>query len=166
MSLRRILSRLVEGREEKPRSLYVHRPLVNGDEFLDWAREQGFKKVTDPKDLHATVLYSKDPVLWSNWSPAQEPLQVIGGPRLVEPLGDEGAVVLQFTSSDLQARHKEFRSGGGSHDYPSYKTHVTITYDAEGLDTEEIEPYAGPLVFGPEEFAVIDSDWKPAETKT
>jgi hypothetical protein len=36
---------------------------------------------------------------------------------------------------------------------------VTITYDGKGMALDDIEPYRGELVFGPEIFEEIDDDW-------
>lgn len=157
---RRILAKLQEAKEK---SLYVCRHLVNTEEFLRWAREQGFSKTSSPEDLHVTILYSKKPVNWGSFTPDMKQLTVSGGSRSVIPLGDEGAVVLKFSSQALQDRHRVFREGGGHHGYSSYKPHVTITYEAGDLDPSSVKPYRGDLVFGPEKFAVINKEWKPNE---
>lgn len=146
------------------KSLYVNRPLANAEEFIEWAKSQGFEKITEPADLHVTVLYSKGEVDWAQFELETDKLTVKGGKRKVEPLGDEGAVVLKFDTQHLQDRHDHFVDGGATHDYDSYKPHVTITYDGQGVDLGTVEPYAGPLIFGPEEFEEIDGEWKPKES--
>ena len=173
MSLRGIIQRLTEARAplrevgevpQSPQTLYVARPLLNADEFMKWARGQGFSQVAEADSLHVTVLYSKTPVMWNVFKPDSMTLRVIGGARSVVPLGDEGAVVLKFASDALLRRHQEFRAGGGSHDYESYQAHVTVTYQAGDLDLSGVETYQGPLIFGPEVFEPIDVDWKPGES--
>lgn len=74
-------------------------------------------------------------------------------------LGDEGAVVLRFSSNSLRQRWQEFRDGGASWDYDEYLPHVTISYNAGHIDVTEIAPYEGVLIFGPERFAAVDDDW-------
>lgn len=76
------------------------------------------------------------------------------GKRAVERF-DGGAVVLRLDSPELQRRWRELRDAGASWDYPDYRPHVTITYDGDGVDLDAVEPYAGPLIFGPEEFAEV-----------
>jgi hypothetical protein len=50
---------------------------------------------------------------------------------------------------------------GGSHDWPEYAPHVTISYTApEGVDIDALTPFNGVLRFGPEEFSALDLDWK------
>ena len=69
------------------------------------------------------------------------------------------------TSPELSARHYELRDQGASSDYPDYNAHVTITYALpEGMDLSEVEPYDGPLHFGPEVFEVIGKGFDPALT--
>lgn len=152
-----------------PRPLYVHRKLLNADEFLTWAREQGFETTLDADDLHVTIAYSRRPVDWikadTDWIGPDDGTYTVapGGPRIVEPLGDKGAVVLLFASSHLSYRHERIiREGGGSHDYSEYQPHVTITYKAPpGLDLSAVEPFRGKLRFGPEIFEPLDDSWKP-----
>lgn len=152
-----------------PRSLYVHRKLKNGAEFLKWAKAQGFETTLDAGDLHVTVAYSKRPVDWmkagEDWQPGDDGGLTVkpGGARLVEKLGDKGAVVLLFGSNDLIYRHERImREAGASHDFPDYQPHVTITYQAPpGLDLATVEPFRGALEFGPEIFEEIDDEWRP-----
>jgi hypothetical protein len=112
------------------------------------------------------VLFSRTPVDWlkmgSPWDQDdQGRLKVApGGARVVEPLGDKGAVVLLFNSSSLSWRHEEMVRNGASHDYDEYQPHVTITYEGSDLDLSKVEPYRGELVFGPEIFAEVEEDWE------
>ncbi|MBZ0268053.1 hypothetical protein K8I85_07850, partial [bacterium] len=91
------------------------------------------------------------------------PLTVEGGLRDVHQFParttPNGALVLRFASYDLERRHRELRAAGASWDFPEYQPHVTITYSVPEADAGAIEPYRGPMVFGPEEFAGIDEGW-------
>src|SRR5690606_4632990 len=121
-----------------PRSLYVQRKLKNTSEFIAWARSQGFKSVTDADELHVTVLYSRAAVdgmkMGETWDQNEKGEITVqpGGARIVEPLGDKGAIVLLFNSSELSWRHRNMIELGASHDYDDYQPHVTITYNGEG----------------------------------
>lgn len=139
------------------RSLYVSRPLVNGDAIRSWAATQGFASTVD--DMHVTIAFSKQPVEWDKFSPQRNKLTIHGGERRIEALGDKGAVVLRFAARRLQQRWQEFCDGGASWDFPRYQAHVTVTYQGTNLDLANIEPYTGDLMFGPEKFAVVDEDW-------
>jgi len=155
-----------KARDAKPRTLYVHRPLLNAAEFTAWAKEQGFETVQD--NLHVTIAFSKRPVDWmavsSDWSFSGEDgtLNVPpGGARIVEPLGSAGAVVLLFASGNLAYRHGEIVRAGASWDFDEYQPHVTITWKApEGLNLKKVKPFPGPLKFGPEVFEEIVENWR------
>lgn len=148
---------------DDPRPLYVSRALLNTSEVMDWAKAQGFASTMPADEMHVTVMYSKRPVNWfkmGEWgSYAGELIVPPGGPRLVERLGTDGAVALIFQSGELQWRHREMVDAGASWDYPSFLPHVTLTYDAGDLDLAKVEAYQGRLVFGPERFEPIQSDW-------
>jgi phage-related protein (TIGR01555 family) len=150
-----------------PRSLYVHRKLLNAAEFIAWAKGQGFDTTTPADDLHVTITFSRTPVDWmkmgDNWSDNGKGGITVpaGGARIVEPLGDKGAVVLLFASSSLSWRHEEIIRNGASHDFDEYQPHVTITYQKpDGLDLSKVEPFRGKLEFGPEIFSEIVDDWE------
>ncbi|WP_336973485.1 phage portal protein family protein [Sphingobium aromaticiconvertens] len=151
---------------DDPRPLYVSRSLLNAGEVLDWMRSQGFTSTVPAEELHTTVAYSKRPVNWFAMgqfgSNTGECIVGPGGPRLVERLGDDGAVVLLFQSLDLQWRHREMRDAGASWDYPSYLPHITLTYDGGDIDLAKVQPYQGRLIFGPERFEAIETDWHEA----
>lgn len=149
-----------------PRPLYVQRKLLNGGDLIKWAESQGFETTLPADDMHVTVLYSRtavDPMkMGEGWSSDPDGGLVVkaGGPRAVERLG-ENAVVLLFASWSIVSRHNEMVEAGGSHDYPEYQPHVTLSYTVPvGVDLEAIKPYAGELRFGPEIFEPLDLDWK------
>lgn len=146
--------------------LYVYRSLKNSAELLKWARGAGLKNLEPASELHVTVLYSRQPVDWfalsDGWAYNSELMVSAGGARKVERLGEEGAIVLRFASDDLEYSHRRKIEAGASHDYAEYLPHVTIAYDPDGeLDLEGIEPYVGPLEFGPEMFEALDVDPLP-----
>jgi phage-related protein (TIGR01555 family) len=155
--------------DARPRTLYVSRKLVNAAEFLSWAKAQGFGETLEPDELHVTICYSRTPIDWlkveaEDWNQEKDGSITIpaGGPRIVEPLGDKGAVVLLFGSSRLSWRHEQLIRAGASHDWDDYQPHITITYAMrDGFDLSKVEPFRGKLVFGPEIFQELDLDWTP-----
>lgn len=162
---RELLQPVTEFAADDPRPLYVHRKLLNADKLVAWARKQGFRSVVDPADMHVTVAYSKRPVNWfsmgDDFGFYREPLRVMpGGPRVVDRLGDKGAVVLHFWDGYIANRHRTMREAGASWDFPSYLPHVTFTYDPGEVDLAKVEPFTGELQFGPEIFEPIVDDWQ------
>jgi phage-related protein (TIGR01555 family) len=145
-----------------PRTLYVRRDVVNASSIIAWAKAQGFETTLPAEELHVTIAYSRTPI---DWMKVREDFGAIdrkggmtisaGGPRIVEPLGDEGAVVLLFNSSWLAWRHITIKEVGASWDYPEYQPHITITYNKGSVDLSKVEPYRGEIILGPEIFEEV-----------
>lgn len=153
-----------QAKSAAPRTLYVSRKLLNAAEFTKWAKSQGFSDVQ--KDLHVTIAYSKTRVDWmifgeDFWQNQHGELLIPpGGPRVVEPIGDDGAVALKFESRALEWRFERFRELGASWDYSEYQPHITITWNAQDVDLTKVQPYQGELKFGPEIFEEINENWQ------
>jgi len=145
-----------------PRPLYVQRKVLNGDEILAWAKAQGFEKTVQADELHVTIAYSRQALDWmkvgNDWGGKQDGTLTVapGGARLVEPLGDEGAVVLLFNSSELSWRHVQIIEAGASWDFEEYQPHITITYEPRSIDLSRVDPYRGRIELGPEIFEDLD----------
>lgn len=157
VAMRKPLDIKKEWKASDPRSLYVCRRLLNAGAVREWAKEQGFSSALPAGDMHVTVAYSKEPVDWSMIDPQTDAIAVPAGARAMHRF-DGGATVLTLESADLTRRHQALRDAGASWDYPDYKPHVTITYDAGDVELDAIEPYRGPLIFGPEELAEVNED--------
>jgi phage-related protein (TIGR01555 family) len=152
--------------DARPRGLYVYRKVQNAQDIVNWAREQGFKTMLPKGELHVTVAYCRKPIDWTKireadgWgsNTTDGTLRIApGGMRLVDQLGDQGAIVLFFSSSSLCWRHQDIEySAGAEYDYPDYQPHITITYNgADAPALAEVEAYQGPIVLGPEVFEEI-----------
>lgn len=147
--------------DAQPRSLYVCRKVMNTGDLEAWARAQGITELRD--DLHVTVAYSRQAFDWikagnaNDWGTSGTDELVIpeGGPRAVEPLGGMSAV-LMFASSPLVWRHESIIRAGGSHDFPDYTPHISLT--KAPIDLTKVEPYRGRIVLGPELFEEIRED--------
>jgi phage-related protein (TIGR01555 family) len=151
-----------------PRTLYVYRKVLNGKALVAWAKRQGFKSTLKASDMHVTIAFSRKPVDWlkagNTWSGDEDGKLVIkpGGPRIIEPLGPKGAVVLHFASNDLVWRHEDIRrSAGASWDWDDYQPHITITYQgAEDVDFSQVKPFTGKIELGPEVFEEVVENWE------
>lgn len=150
-----------------PTPLYVYRPVLNGADLVKWAKDQGFSTTLPADDMHVTIAHSSNPVDWMaagesySCDPKGELKLAPGGPRQLANLGPLGqAAVLLFASNELNWRHEWLEEIGCSWDWPEYQPHITISFDAEGLDLSALQPYQGPIVFGPEVFEPINENWK------
>lgn len=145
-----------------PKTLYVHRKVLNADEIIAWAKEQGFKTTLPADDLHVTVAFSRKAVDWmkmgESWSSEVE--VGAGGARMLERFGD--ARVLLFNSSELSWRHEEMKRSGATWDHPEYQPHITISYTEDAPDLADVEPYQGKISLGPEIFQEVKADWAEA----
>lgn len=150
--------------KSQPRTLYIRRDVLNTKEIISWAKKQGFKTTLPAEDLHVTVCFSRAKVDWMKmqeaWGNENGGVDVKpGGPRVVEPLGDKGAVVLLFASNELIWRHESLKRGGASSDYDTYQPHITITYEPGEVDLDKVESYQGAIKLGPEIFEEVNDDW-------
>lgn len=142
------------------KTLYIKRPIANAATIIAWAKAQGFPTTLLPAEMHCTLVYSKALVDWAKVPRADDALVIpaMFGIRSVHPLGDEGAIVLQFESTELSARWRDLGAAGCRSNYPNFTPHVTLTYDPGQVDITAIQPYQGRIEFGPEVWAEIKSD--------
>lgn len=141
--------------------IYVYREVKNRAAILKWARENKLKGIAD--DLHVTLAYSKEPVIWDRVISA-EASSADGGfiipadhTRWLEMLGDDSsALALCFKNLTLMDRHQELKFLGTSHSYPSYKPHITLsTKSGKKLNLSRMKPFTGAIVLGPEKYKEI-----------
>jgi len=140
------------------KTLYVNRPVLNGDEIRKWALEQGFSKTLEPREMHVTIAFSKKELNWGSLVSNNKKLTVNGGERELKPLGNEGAIVLKFESDVLHNEWKYFIDNGASWDWPEYQAHITITYSGHP-NIKSVIPYQGPIVLGGQEFKEVNLNW-------
>lgn len=146
------------------KTLYVSRTLLNTDPFIAWAKSQGFATTLPPGELHVTIAYAKTPMLWPE--PIADTLTISSKEgRKVTPLGDGGAVVLKFKSSQLVARWDYLRSIGASWNHDQYQPHVSISWDAADVNLDDVAVYNGELIFGPEIFQEVKENWADSVTE-
>lgn len=152
---------------EKSRSktMYISRTVENAAEIIAWAKEQGFKTTIPEKEMHVTIAFSKKPVNWDDIPLKDGQLRIETSGRYVSPLGPNGAIVLGFKSEKLQNRWSDILNAGASWDFPEFNPHITITFDASGVDTAMVKPYLGPIVLGAEVRTQVELDWMEGVTE-
>lgn len=151
-----------EGRDSEftkadmPRTLFIKRSVVNADDVIRWAKDQGFKTAITAEDMHVTVAFSNRPLDWFSIPDTLREVRVpAGGVRFVEQLGPKGAVVLRFKSDALTRRHEQILEHGASWDFDSFRPHLTITLKPGKVDLEKVDPFQGELILGIEKFEEV-----------
>lgn len=146
---------------QKPKSLYVSRNVLNAADIIAWAKTQRFVSTLQPHDMHVTVAYSVNRVDWRKTTPLTDNVTAVGGTRELRAFGKRKNVfVLVFDSPELSDRWQQFRDIGCSWDYDGYYPHITISYKTSTLDIDDIMPYRGKLILGPEIFKPISNSWQ------
>lgn len=148
------------------KTLYVSRPVANTGDIIAWAKKQGFKDIVSPENMHVTLAYSSAPVDWALISENPAQMEVKGGKRSVEPLGDKGAVVLKFESIPLLKRWRQIRHAGASWDFDGFMPHISITYNGDGMDVSKVIPYDGVIYLRGEDMKALDEDWVDKNEKS
>lgn len=154
---RRILAKASELKlvlKAATQGLYVSRRLTpeSAADLVEWAKSQGFLNIEPADEMHVTIVHSRT---WPALAPDGDLLLVSPSShddRKVLPLGPKGAVVLRFESPGLEARWQQAIDAGATWDFDGYLPHVTIAYSGSPVDFDDIAPFTGDLVFGPEEF--------------
>jgi hypothetical protein len=81
----------------------------------------------EPKDFHTTILYSRKnidvPVVEGSFASIGYYVDTW------ETKSGESVVVLKLRSERLTQRHEDLISIGGTHDYPDYSPHITLSYN-------------------------------------
>lgn len=84
-----------------------------------------------PHDLHVTVIYSKIECPELGQTPVGLPVIATGKGFSIFPNSDGGrCLVLELESCEIQKLHLRLKKEhGASHDFESYKPHITLSYD-------------------------------------
>jgi hypothetical protein len=138
-----------EMKAEADTGLYVSRPLTpeSAAALLEWARTQGFAKHMPAGELHVTLVSSE---VSAELEPHAHEVRIEGGDRSVTAIGHGGAIALRFESEELRARWQELLDAGAVSDFEDYLPHVTITWGNDPVEMDNVTPFLGDLVFGPE----------------
>lgn len=99
--------------------------LETSKNVVNWMTSKGIVSQTPQLELHVTTTFSTDDVVLQ---PAQKPIRISQKSYSIAVY--EVALVLEFQSTELQKVHDNARASGASYSYPSYKPHMTLSYDA------------------------------------
>lgn len=130
--------------------------------LVGWCAFNGVPNAVPPEDLHATIIYSRQPV--RGYQPSDAAVTVDAASFRLGIL-DGKLLVLHFASPDLEARHAAARALGATWDFPSYQPHITLSTDIGSFDWVTLKPPQFPISLGDEKVEPLDVQWTPAVTK-
>lgn len=140
---------------------YVSVKVKNNEELYNWFKEQNVDMVP-MEELHCTISYSRKEF---QHIPNTEEVTITPAQLIkIEPLGDEGAVVLKFNSDEMQDRFQKCMSEGAMYDYDTYIPHITITYNGKDLDLSKIKLPNFDIILTGETVEPLDLNWKDKVT--
>jgi hypothetical protein len=120
--------------------------------------DAGIENPVPPDDLYITTVYSRTPVPLYQLDDKPRELTEPLDPRSYELglLGEDGALVL-FVESRMAIASHEYAAGlGASWDHPSYRPHVTLSYQPGTTVPPEPPPFA--IEVGNEYAEALDLD--------
>jgi hypothetical protein len=91
----------------------------------EWCRDHGIPCI-DGKSLHCTVLFSRKPVEHLCELDGK-PVRILGRIKSWKKLGE--ALTLELEAPMACKLHEWMISQGGTHDYPEYIAHTTVSYE-------------------------------------
>ena len=140
-------------------TLYINRPLLNGQDLYNWAEQQHFTNLLLPKYMHTTIINSRLPFDISNISKLNDTI-IVYQPLDLKITKFNDALVLVFVHDELHSRWQEMCDCGASWDFQQYQPHITLSYSSTSSHINEnmISAYTGKLVFGPEIWQILDEE--------
>lgn len=116
--------------------------------------------------LHITLLYSRVPLKSKYYvEDFFKPIHVHPHKPEIFKVNDKNVLVITIESEWLNLKHRILREQhGGSHDYPSYVPHITLSYDVPDdfncdIIQESLSQF-GPLEIVNEHISELNESWK------
>lgn len=123
--------------ESRKTGTYVscsYSPITKTD-LAVWCVDSLIPQPLEPSKYHTTVLYSRKEVasadeIISNLDPI---VMTAKGFKLFDSKSDPmmASLVIELDAPELVKLHKKLIAAGGTHDYPDFTPHVTVTYYAD-----------------------------------
>jgi hypothetical protein len=146
---------------EPKKRIYIARKLLNGEDIIAWAKENGLTYCLKPEDFHTTIFYTKNAIDWYDVERQNDTVvcNTDGTDRHITLLG-KTALCLVFKNEILDNRHFQLRHDGLISTYNDHILHVTLSYREydQPLNIMTVPVYSGPLIFGPEYVDNPDED--------
>lgn len=146
---------------------YIHRPLTPycKGSVVEYARSLGLNRAL-VDDMHVTLVYTKTPMDMPKLDTSKLFLPSSFNVEIWETQNNGDVAVLVLNDIlPLQDRVEYFRGLGATSDFPTYKAHISLSYDIPVGFTEFLknEPQIGfkTFVFDGEEYEDVYEEWKP-----
>lgn len=133
--------------------IYGRRKVLNGEEIINFFKEQKIDNLTNPEELHVTEIYSKEDVDPDTLDFDKNNFTYIPNNPHIELFGTY--LVLVVDTPFLQKRFDYFKNMGCSWDYPTYNPHISLCDEFTG-DISNIVPYKNVIKLGPEIYTNLD----------
>lgn len=136
---------------EKRKGVFVSRRLLNADEWHRWGAKWKVPNLVPADEMHVTVVYSPDKDV--KMKPATDPLVIDTKLACFALFGpEEDVLVVAFCSWRLSQRHWEYRENGATSTWPTYRPHMTLSYDIGDFELSDEAVADSPefLVLGAE----------------
>lgn len=153
----------ITGEAEKRAGLIVKRPVLNGEDWHDWAVKHGIPSPVAADDMHVTVIYSPDVDV--KIKPQSRPMIFCTEMGSFHFFGaDEDVFVLAlggYETWDLHDRHYFLLTNGATTKWPTYRPHFTVSYSAPGFEISDEALADSPthLILGGEVFDEPKADF-------
>lgn len=113
-------------------------------------------------EMHATLIYSEK---GSHNFEHEESYKTLIKAKFAgfEMFGeDKNVLVVKLKSPELTKRHNYLMDEYDlSYNFDEYRPHITLSYDAAGIDISKLDPYYGDLILEGEDANELDLDWSP-----
>jgi hypothetical protein len=149
----------------KRAGIYISRPVLNADAWVKWMEKFGVPNPLPADQMHVTVIASRKDL---RTRPMQMTHTVFTSgefyPGHVAFFGPEANVLAYTWACDwtLTDRHYALQSMGATSDWPEYRPHITLSYDAKGFELSDEALVAMPpsFILGGEVFGPFEPNAK------
>ena len=150
----------------KRAGLLVKRPVLNSADWYDWAVKYEIPNPVPAEKMHVTLIYS--PGKDAKIKPQDRPMIMLTEQGGFHMFGvDEDCLVLAlggYEVWELHDRHYFLQTAGLESKWPSYRPHMTLSYDAKDFEISDEALAAAPdyVILGTEVFDDIDDNFAEA----
>lgn len=129
------------------------------DNIAEYQRRNNIPNPVPVEELHSTVVYSHTNI---DWFPAESINLKVNTDSSVletwETKSGKTCLVWHYYSSYQHKRFEEAMAKGATYDFPEYKCHITLSYDAGDYDAESLHKPDFPILLDHEIVEELDDN--------